>query len=159
MVFRHPADPAAPGAAELPRLAALLDWELSTLGNPLSDLANFCLPYHSSAFPLYSSFAEVGVAAGVPTERQMLAWYCADSGGRFTMEALEPHWPACVAFSFFRLSVILQGVAFRSCRGVASQADKGAFVGSFAGQAAEAAWDIMNHGFQHDGSPAGGSKL
>ena len=139
-------------------MIALLDWELSTLGNPLSDLANFCLPYHASAFPLYSSFSEVGVAAGVPTEKQMLAWYCEESGGRFTMDVLLKHWPACIAFSFFRLAVILQGIAFRSCRGVASQADKGAFLGSFAGAAAEAAWNIMNGGFDTDSSP-GESKL
>ena len=55
---------------------ALLDWELSTLGNSLSDLANFCLPYHSSQFELYASFTEIGVAVGVPTEKQMLKWYC-----------------------------------------------------------------------------------
>ena len=69
------------------------------------------------------------------------------------MEVLEQHWPTCVAFSFLRLAVILQGIAFRSCRGVASQAEKGAFLGSFAGAAAEAAWNVMTNGLEQDGPP------
>lgn len=97
------------------RVLAVLDWELSTIGHPLSDLANLCLPYYIPegvpAGTMYSSFA-----VGCATEEELLGRYCRARGISYP----PPGWNFCVAFSFFRLAVILQGVACRLSRNQAS---------------------------------------
>lgn len=97
------------------KVLAVLDWELSTIGHPLSDLANMCLPYYIPdgvpAGTLYSKFAE-----GAATEEELVGRYCKAQGINYP----PPGWLFCVAFSFFRLAVILQGVACRLSRNQAS---------------------------------------
>ena len=156
IVWRHPQSAgtnpdtdAGVGGRPL-RCAAVLDWELSTLGHPLSDLANLCLPYYADRFdvPIFTGFDPNDFATeegqGAPPIERMLQWYCDASGGRFELAALREHWPFCVAFAFLRLAVILQGIAFRAAQGVASQAERGAVIGSFAGAAADAAWNTLD---------------
>ncbi len=103
-----------------PRVAAVLDWELSTIGHPLSDLAYFCLPYRQ---PLDTGAGPAGlmgldlVAEGVPDEEAVLQRYC-DQTGRDGL----PNWPLFMAFSFFRIAAIIQGVAARAAQGNVSSA-------------------------------------
>ena len=97
-----------------PRVIAVLDWELSTIGHPLADLAYTCLPYHLPGdLPQVAGFA----AAGLPEESEMLERYCARSG-----RAGIPDWPLFVAFACFRYAAIVQGVAARAARGNVSSA-------------------------------------
>lgn len=96
-----------------PRIVAVVDWELSTLGHPLGDLAYNCLPYH-----LEPELLGAGAAAdahGIPEEPTQVAAYCRRVG----RDGI-PHWNFYVAFSLFRLASILQGVYARGLQGNAS---------------------------------------
>ena len=120
------------------KVAAVLDWELSTLGHPLADLAYFCMPYHLPA-SIAGTRGVVGLnlaALGIPAEAELLAAYCERSG-----RSDIPSWPYFLAFSLFRMAAILQGVAARAVQGNASSADARA-VGGRAGTFAEAGKDV-----------------
>lgn len=97
---------------------AVLDWELSTLGNPLADLANFCMCLR---LPSSSHIPGLGDqdrdALGIPHEVQMVARYCELRG----IAPIE-NWHFYLAFSFFRLAAIAQGVKQRALNGNASSA-------------------------------------
>ncbi|MEX2629699.1 MAG: phosphotransferase [Tistlia sp.] len=120
--------------AEEPRIVAVLDWELATLGHPVADLAYFCMPYHLPAgVPGVRGLQGLDLAAlGIPGEEEILAAYCEHSG-----RPALPHWRFFLAFSLFRLAAILQGVAARAALGNASNADARE-VGSRAGLLAAA---------------------
>jgi aminoglycoside phosphotransferase (APT) family kinase protein len=116
-----------------PKVVAVLDWELSTLGHPLSDVAFSCLPWHSTP-DMYAGI--VGLdreALGIPTQEEYIAHYCAAAGrtqgpGRFH-----------IAFSLFRFAVILDGIAARAKTGNAAAENAvavGAMAESFAQRAA-----------------------
>src|SRR6185437_14661375 len=97
-----------------PRIVAVLDWELSTLGHPLADLAYNCLGYHMKEPP--HGFATVDFKKlGLPTESEYVAAYCRRTG----RERIE-HWSYYVAFSLFRLAAIAQGVYRRGLQGNSS---------------------------------------
>ncbi|WP_417778854.1 phosphotransferase [Stutzerimonas xanthomarina] len=124
------------------RVAAILDWELSTVGHPLADLAYFCLPYHLPA-GVDGLRGLIGIdlqAQGIPSEQDVLARYCQQSG-----RAEVADWHVFVAFSLFRLAAILQGVYARALQGNASNADA-LQVGQRAGLLAEAGWRIAQGG-------------
>jgi len=100
-----------------PRLVAVLDWELSTLGHPLSDLAYNCIAYYRQAgIPLQPGLLGLDIAAlGIPSETDYVARYAAKRGiGRIE------RWPFYVAFALFRLAAIAQGVYDRGLKGNAS---------------------------------------
>ena len=125
---------------QLPRVAAVLDWELSTLGHPLGDLAYCCIPYH-----LPAGMNEVkglrGLdleALGIPSEEDVLARYCDITGRNGIAD-----WPFYVSFALFRLAAILQGVYSRALMGNASSANA-LIVGERAGLLAETGWRIAN---------------
>jgi aminoglycoside phosphotransferase (APT) family kinase protein len=103
-------------------ILAVVDWELSTLGDPLSDLAYACMGYHLN-LPGRGGLAGVDVASlGIPTEEQMVARYCELTGRREI-----PSWPYYMAFGIFRLAAIAQGVYKRSLQGNASSEDAGGY--------------------------------
>ena len=90
-----------------PRVVALLDWELSTLGHPMADLAYNCMKYHTP------DAANLGPE--IPTEDEFIAAYCKRTG-RVRIHG----WNFYVAFGFFRLASIIQGVYKRGLQGNAS---------------------------------------
>ncbi len=97
-----------------PRVVAVLDWELSTLGHPLADLAYTCVPYHLAAAG--DSFRGRDWAGlGIPSEAAFVAAYC-----RRTGRAGIPGWDFYVAFSLFRLAAISQGIMGRVLAGTAN---------------------------------------
>lgn len=98
-----------------PKILALLDWELSTLGHPLGDLAYTCGPYHFQMAHNPSLSSNVGPETGIPTESEFIGEYCRRTG----RESI-PNWPFYMAFAFFRLAGILQGVYKRGLMGTAS---------------------------------------
>eukprot|EP00753_Platysulcus_tardus_P010045 PLAT2480.2.p1 GENE.PLAT2480.2~~PLAT2480.2.p1 ORF type:complete len:643 (+),score=318.02 PLAT2480.2:612-2540(+) len=106
--------------AEEARVEAVLDWELSTLGDPLADLAYNCMPYYtppSGPLPGFGINAAGLSQLGLPTEEEYIAAYAARSG--LPDDALAD-WQFYLAFSFFRASAILQGVMKRHKQGIAS---------------------------------------
>lgn len=123
-----------------PKVAAVLDWELSTIGHPLGDLAYCCIPYHLP----YGMDGVKGLQgldlakAGLPQETEFVARYCQQTN-RNDIE----HWPFYLSFSMFRLAAILQGVYARALQGNASSANA-LEVGSRAGLLAETAWRVVN---------------
>lgn len=97
---------------------AVLDWELSTLGDPLADLAYNCLPYHLPSAGLPSVVAlPTPLPEGVPTEEQYVEMYCSARG----INPPSPvDWPFYLSLSLFRLASILAGVGARAKQGNAS---------------------------------------
>lgn len=106
-----------------PRVIAVLDWELSTLGDPLCDVANLSMMYF---MPRSSNTGISGIAGldlkvhGIPSRKELLRMYCdARPGEVASAEARE--WSGFyLAFLFFKNCVIVQGVAQRANAGVAS---------------------------------------
>ena len=97
------------------RLLAVIDWELSTLGHPLADLAYNCMPYRLPADSM-EGFEGADLAAfGMPSEREYLAAYCRRTG----RDGIKD-WDFYVAFSMFRLSAIAQGIMGRFLAGTAN---------------------------------------
>ena len=119
MYSAAPSDPAQP---DNPKAIAILDWELSTLGHPVSDLAYACMGYHLN-LPGRGGLAGVDVRAlGIPTEQEMVDAYCAKTG-----RARIDDWPYFMAFGIFRLAAIAQGVFKRSTQGNASSDDASSY--------------------------------
>lgn len=121
------------------RVKAVLDWELSTLGNPLADLAYFCMCLRLPSDGHIPGLAgQDRDALGVPQEAQIVARYCA-------LRGIEPirDWHFYLAFSFFRLAAIVQGVKSRALKGNASSA-AALRVGAMAGPLAEAAVRVID---------------
>lgn len=58
-----------------PRVLAVVDWELSTIGHPMSDLANLCLPYHLGEFGKVVNYPPLGGESGI-SEEEVLQSYC-----------------------------------------------------------------------------------
>jgi aminoglycoside phosphotransferase (APT) family kinase protein len=102
------------------RLKAIIDWELSTIGHPFSDLAYQCMQWRFPNHETMRGLAEVDrTALGIPTEEEYVARYCERMG-----IAGIPIWTFCLAFSFFRLAAIVQGVKKRGLDGTASNPKK-----------------------------------
>lgn len=103
-----------------PEILAIIDWELSTLGHPLADLAYQCMQWR---LPHKSGFRGLGgldrSAIGLPTEQDYVDAYCR----RRDIERIDD-WPFYLAFSFFRLAAILQGVLKRALDGNASNPER-----------------------------------
>ena len=107
-------------AGDGPRVVAVLDWELSTLGHPYADIAYQCMQWR---LPHDSGFRGLGgidrEAHGLPSEADYVASYCARRG----VPGIDD-WVFHLAFSFFRLAAICQGVYRRALDGNASNPEK-----------------------------------
>ncbi|KAI9320542.1 kinase-like domain-containing protein [Dichotomocladium elegans] len=99
------------------RVIGVLDWELSTIGHPLSDLSNLLQPFYIP--PTKGVLGLKGVAdLPIPNADELMKVYCDKVGRPYPID----RWQFAVAFSFFRVSVILQGIAARVARKQASSA-------------------------------------
>ena len=99
-----------------PRVVAVLDWELSTLGHPLGDLSYTCVPYRIGPGETLGGVGGLDLRAmGIPTEDEYVAMYCRKAG-RGPIE----HWDFYIAFALFRLGAIAQGIMGRVRDGTAN---------------------------------------
>jgi len=127
-----------------PRIAAVLDWELSTLGHPLADLAYFCQNYRGEATP-GSSLVGLDLASmGIPDEDEFVARYC-ELAGRAGID----HWAFYMVFVMFRSAAIVQGVYKRGLDGNASSEHAHMF-GALVRKRADDAWNLA----RESGGPA-----
>ncbi|MCW5624166.1 MAG: phosphotransferase family protein, partial [Burkholderiales bacterium] len=98
-----------------PKLLAVLDWELSTLGHPLADFAYHCMTWRLSPDEFRGMDQLDLPALGIPTEEQYVEAYC-----RRTGRTSIPNWDFYMAFNMFRLAAILQGIMGRVVEGTAA---------------------------------------
>ncbi|MBL8299775.1 MAG: phosphotransferase family protein [Rhodanobacteraceae bacterium] len=123
------------------QLLAVVDWELSTLGHPLADLGYFCMALRLPRNPVLPGLAGLERRAlGIPEEALLLARF-ADATG------LDPgkDWPFHLAFHFFRLAAIAQGVMQRALQGNASS-DQALAAGRMAPLLAQMGLEVLEHG-------------
>jgi aminoglycoside phosphotransferase (APT) family kinase protein len=100
-----------------PRVIAVLDWELSTLGHPLADFAYHAMMYHMPPSIVAGLDGADLAALNIPSEADYVAAYCRRTG-RETI----PSWDFYMAFNFFRLAAIFHGIKGRYLRGTAASA-------------------------------------
>jgi len=100
-----------------PRILAVLDWELSTLGDPLADFSYHCMSWHIPPGQFRGIAGLTLAALGIPDESQYIASYCERTG----REGIE-HWNFYLAYNLFRIAAILQGVMKRALEGTAASA-------------------------------------
>jgi aminoglycoside phosphotransferase (APT) family kinase protein len=104
----HPAEP---------RILAVLDWELSTLGHPLADFSYHCMNWHIPPGQ-FRGIAGLDLAAlGIPDEAAYVAAYCRRTGRKAIA-----NWDFYLAYNLFRIAAILQGVMKRALDGTAASA-------------------------------------
>ena len=119
-----------------PRILAVLDWELSTLGHPLADFAYHCMVWRIPP-GVFRGLGGLDLAPlGIPTEREYVEAYCRRTG----RAGIEPRdWEYYIVYNMFRIAAIVQGVMARALQGNASSA-QALETGRAARPLAEMAW-------------------
>lgn len=117
-----------------PRVLAVLDWELATLGHPLADFAYHCMTWRVSPEEFRGLKGHALDALGIPAEDAYVRAYCERTG-----RTALPDWDYYLAFNMFRMAAILQGILARAQQGSAASA-QAAETGRRARPMAEAGW-------------------
>jgi aminoglycoside phosphotransferase (APT) family kinase protein len=117
-----------------PRVLAVIDWELSTLGHPLADFSYLCMSWHIPPGAFRGIAGLDHGTLGIPAEEQFIGSYCRRSGRHGIA-----HWNFYLAYNLFRIAAILQGVYRRALDGMAS-ADNALAAGANAKALAEIGW-------------------
>ena len=120
-----------------PRILAILDWELSTLGHPLADFAYHCMTWHvpPSAF---RGLAGLDLEAlGIPAQKAYITQYCQRTGRTDGIENFEYY----LAYNMFRMAGILQGIMKRVVDGTAAS-EQAVAMGKAARPIAELGWKV-----------------
>jgi aminoglycoside phosphotransferase (APT) family kinase protein len=125
-------------ATDSDRAVAVLDWELSTLGHPLADLAYQCMQLRMPEDAVVRGLGGIDRRLlGIPSEEEYVARYCERTG----LDEIS-NWSFYLAFSFFRLAAILQGVKKRALDGNASSSRAHEY-GAFAAPLADMGRDVI----------------
>jgi aminoglycoside phosphotransferase (APT) family kinase protein len=122
-----------------PRVLAVLDWELSTLGHPLADFAYHCMTWRMHAGQSRGLAGLPFTELGIPTEDEHVKAYCRRTGRE---EISKSDWEYYMVFNMFRLVGILQGITKRVQLGNAASADAEA-AGRRTRPLAELAWQLV----------------
>jgi len=120
-----------------PQVVAVIDWELATLGHPLADLANNCMPYYFSAPGVGGLVDNDDIATGIPAVDDYVAAYCRRTG----RDGIQ-NWTFYIAFGLFRLAAISQGVFRRGLQGNASS-ERAQEFGQLARNLSNQAWAMV----------------
>jgi aminoglycoside phosphotransferase (APT) family kinase protein len=117
-----------------PRVLAVLDWELSTLGHPLADFAYHAMMFHMPPHIVAGLAGADLVALNIPSEEEYVAAYCSRTG-----RSALPNYQFYLAFNFFRVAAIFHGIKGRVIRGTAASAQAAERAKAFP-ELAEIAW-------------------
>ncbi|KAK4695197.1 hypothetical protein P7C71_g2508, partial [Lecanoromycetidae sp. Uapishka_2] len=128
-----------------PRVIGILDWEMSTIGHPLSDLSNLLSPYTFAVDPptsalstrMNSAFSPSNHTPGLPSRSQCIQWYAETAGWD---PGPEVDWGD--TFATFRNGVIMQGIAARYALRQASS-EKAKEIGDLMGPYGEFSWGLI----------------
>ena len=133
-----------------PRILAVLDWELSTLGHPIADFSYHCMSWHIPAGKFRGIEGLPYEELGIPTEQQYIEMYCKRTG----RPAIDPStWDFNMAFNLFRIAGITQGIAKRVVDGTAASAHA-VEAGSKAPLLAELGWQQVEKILKRSGKAA-----
>lgn len=105
-----------------PRVVAVMDWELSTLGHPLADVAHFCMAWHSASDEFGGILDINWDAVGIPSNEEWMSQYSTDCGHDLRLTRFH------LAFALFRFAVIFTGIAARAREGMAVSDDTASMV-------------------------------
>ncbi|KAK6206553.1 hypothetical protein LQW54_007623 [Pestalotiopsis sp. IQ-011] len=141
-----------------PRVIGILDWEMSTVGHPLSDLANIMNPFYTAVMPGDKKYAtsdafQPGATPGLPDPETIMGWYAETAGWD---PRSEINWG--MAFSVFRLAAICQGIAARVATKQASSEQARKHAESL-GPLAEFAWQLVGKEKQNKAKSTNGGKI
>jgi len=126
-----------------PRVIGILDWEMATIGHPLSDLVNLIGPYTTAPLKEAEDSGRInkefrpGACPGLPTKEQCVAWYREVAGWD-----PEPELKWGEAFGIYRLCIIMQGIAARYALRQASS-ERAMEYGNAMKPYAEVAWRLI----------------
>jgi aminoglycoside phosphotransferase (APT) family kinase protein len=119
-----------------PKVIGVLDWELSTIGNPLADFAYHVMSWRVTP-ELFRGLAGIDFPSlGIPNEEEYVAAYCQRTG-----RGPIPDWDFYIVYSLFRLAAIMQGIAKRAIEGTAAS-NEAAELGRQARPVGEQAWAL-----------------